>query len=70
MKLFKKIDIYHKTPNGLVYLASTNRSRTCREACLGFASRDTAYLTGTGRIIMPGQFNPSQLRAYFDKWSK
>lgn len=68
MKLHRKIDIYQKTSEGLVYVASTKQSRTCREACITFSSRNNPYFVlSTGRLIMPGQFKPEELRAYFDK---
>lgn len=36
MKLYKKIDIYQRTPHGLDYICSTNQSRTCKEALIKF----------------------------------
>lgn len=29
---YRKIDIYHKTPTGLIYLGSTTWAPTCKEA--------------------------------------
>jgi hypothetical protein len=38
-KTFRKIDIFRKTTEGApVYLASTNASKTCREACQRYAA--------------------------------
>jgi hypothetical protein len=56
MKLYKKIDIYifSETKNQFVYLCSTNRSKTCRDAKTNFLK------TENGKLL-----TPEKIKAYF-----
>jgi len=63
MKLYKKIDIYFKGQ----YIASTNLSRTCKDAKTKFLEIYEKYNIDIHRAI---RNEPDKLKTYFDRNSK
>ena len=63
MKTFKKIDLYYCGD----YLASTNQSKTCKDAVSGYLARIEAAKHYNGLVDRQILKNPKQLKARFSK---